>query len=508
MVLGSWRPDLLLFLPGVAAAFGSEGAKRFWKRLIGLGAKSRLNLAGLLLLATAVLNGAVIQLRNQHELHAELRYHPFMAIYYNVKAEKSVRALPRPTMTERMRARELLPGRRFYAADPALAEFPLWQTQVSRRDDAADEAAETGRRLSAFIRAEAEKNGPWNVVVMFSESLRAHEVEVFGDPVADYAGLTPQLGRLAADGITFSEAISGGLRTHYGQMLGMCSLYGVDDFGLLNRAPMTNAVCLPDVFADKSYDTFFFYGGDNHFDNQADFYTYHKMAHVFGEQHFPEGTAKGGWGFSDHAVFDFALAHLNAARPPFFAVVLSLTNHIPQKIPPDVPAGLLRTDVKLRQQTMQYVDWAIGDFRGKLDRQFPHTIFVFLADHGIFWDNEAPSMAKPSFEYLRRVARIPFVISIPGMPPELRGKKIGKLASNADVAPTLLSLLGWQNRSQQFMGQDAFTREGPVFIDWQQTLLRVDDEGAAGRTVHVVPEDLEAVLGGLTRFNLLAPPPR
>jgi phosphoglycerol transferase MdoB-like AlkP superfamily enzyme len=510
MVLESWRSLFLLLAPIALVFVLRDLSRNWWKRIQETRGKIWWRLIGGCVVGAVVCNAGVIALRHHKNVHAELRYNALTALYYNIKEQQNIKSLPMPSIEKRLQVRRMLSGRRAFAEGDSYEGFPLWQTHVSSNeslpnDGLAKDVANIGKRFAEFIHAEAVKKGPWNVVVVLSESLRANEIQLFGSPDPLIQGLTPELTKLAEKGVTFTEVISGGLRTHYGQMTSQCSLYGAGDFGLLNQAPMTNTVCASDVFSEKGYGTHFFYGGDNHFDNQGDFYTYHKTAHIYGEQDFPKETPKGGWGYSDHALFDFTVAHLSAEIAPFYAVVLTLTNHIPQKMPSDVPPRLLRQDMPLRYQMLQYVDWSTGEFYKALEKQFPHTIFVFLADHGIFW-NEAPSMNKPDFDLLRKVARIPFLIVAPGMPKEIRGKKIDTIASNVDLMPTLFSLLGWENRPQQFMGQNMFTREGPVFIDWQQTLLKIEKkEGKNCCEVRVMPPEMEMILGGLIRFNLLAP---
>ena len=74
-----------------------------------------------------------------------------------------------------------------------------------------------------------------------------------GDKGAEGA-LTPNLTRLAGTGVRFTNAMSSGLRTHFGQTGALCGLYGADDATLMQDAPMSRARCLSDVFAAKQYE--------------------------------------------------------------------------------------------------------------------------------------------------------------------------------------------------------------------------------------------------------------
>ena len=88
---------------------------------------------------------------------------------------------------------------------------------------------------------------------------------------------------------------------------------------------------------------------------------------------------------------------------------------------------------------------------------------------------------------------------------ELRGLVIDDLTSNVDVAPTLMSMLRWTALKQQFMGQDAFSRTGPVYIDWRDARLSLSTKGD-GLAIGEVSQTVKDIFGAATRYDLLAPP--
>jgi hypothetical protein len=112
----------------------------------------------------------------------------------------------------------------------------------------------------------------------------------------------------------------------------------------------------------------------------------------------------------------------------------------------------------------------------------------------------------PAAEILWRTARIPFLLVVPGIPPALKGQSVPLLGSNADVPPTLLTVLGWEHEPQQFMGMDLFSREGPVYLDFQNSLLEVNKAPEGPVVVRQVAPELEDLLGAAARFDRLAPP--
>ena len=90
-----------------------------------------------------------------------------------------------------------------------------------------------------------------------------------------------------------------------------------------------------DVFKAHNYATNFFYPSSNSFDNQDTFYFSHAIDKVYSYQDFPPNSAKGGWGFSDHALFKLAFKNTVFSKIPSFSVVLTLTNHSPYGVPND-----------------------------------------------------------------------------------------------------------------------------------------------------------------------------
>ena len=84
---------------------------------------------------------------------------------------------------------------------------------------------------------------------------------------------------------------------------------------------------------------------------------------------------------------------------------------------------------------MAYTDYVIGEFidHNKTKTWFNNTIFVFISDHGI---NEYKEMYEDP-----RNAHIPFIIYAPNM--ITNPIIITEIASQVDVVPTLLHLIGY-----------------------------------------------------------------
>lgn len=123
---------------------------------------------------------------------------------------------------------------------------------------------------------------------------------------------------------------------------------------------------------------------------------------------------------------------------------MTTSNHRPFTYPEgriDIPSG------KGRDGAVKYTDWAIGRFIDEASRKpwFGQTLFVFVADH--------TSHGRGRSDLPPENYRIPMVIYAPGVVP---ARHVDSVASQIDVAPTVLGLLNLPYTSR-FFGQDILT---------------------------------------------------
>jgi phosphoglycerol transferase MdoB-like AlkP superfamily enzyme len=128
-------------------------------------------------------------------------------------------------------------------------------------------------------------------------------------------------------------------------------------------------------------------------------------------------------------------------QQPFFVHVMTTSNHRPYTYPDgriDIASGTGRDGA------VKYSDYAIGEFLHQARQRpwFAETVFVIVADH------QAGSAGKRTLPVERY--HIPLWIYAPAhLPPQV----INSLASQIDLAPTLLGLLNMSYRSC-FFGQN------------------------------------------------------
>jgi len=313
-----------------------------------------------------------------------------------------------------------------------------------------------------------------NVVLVSEESLGAEFLGIFGNT----RGLTPRLDALSREGLLFTNVYATGNRTVRGLEALSLAIPPTPGESIVKRPGAEGLFTLGSVFENRGYETLFVYGGYGYFDNmnayfEANAYRAVDRTMIPKERIHHENI----WGVADEDLFDFALEQLDrahAAGTPFFAHVMTTSNHRPYTYPAgriDIPSG------SGRDGAVKYSDWAIGHFidEAKKHPWFDDTLFVLTADHGA---NARGTLDIPVAQY-----RIPVLFYAPK---HIAPRRVERLMSQIDVAPTLLGRLHFSYRTK-FFGHDLFTTppsEDRAFVANYQTLGYLRD----GRLVTLMPQ--------------------
>jgi phosphoglycerol transferase MdoB-like AlkP superfamily enzyme len=315
---------------------------------------------------------------------------------------------------------------------------------------------------------------PLNVVLVSIESMGAEFLGVFGNA----RGLTPNLDRLSAESLSFTNVFSTGNRTVRGLEALSLSIPPTPGESIVKRPGAQHLFSLGSVFEDRGYESLFLYGGYGYFDNMNaffganDYQTVDRTAIPKESIHFENI-----WGVADEHLFDLTLQQLDARHASgkrFFAHVMTTSNHRPYTY----PAG--RIDIASgsgRDGAVKYSDYALGRFIEAARRRpwFENTLFVLTADHGA---NARGTLDIPVEQY-----RIPLLFYAPK---HIAPARVERLMSQIDIPPTILGQLRFGYRTK-FFGRDMLrTKPGEerAFVATYQTLgyLR------GGRLVTLAPQ--------------------
>lgn len=280
-----------------------------------------------------------------------------------------------------------------------------------------------------------------NVVVVMMESMSAEYMATFGNT----DNLTPNLDRLAGEGMLFTHLYAAGTRTVRGLEALSAALPPLPGKSVVRWPNITNLNTLGATLAARGWAPHFLYGGYGMFDNMNGFFGAQGYK-VTDRTNFQDGLVKfeNIWGVADEHLFDQVLIDMDkdaAAGKPFYAHIMTASNHIPFTYPDgriDIPSPGKRAG------GVKYADYTVGRFieMAKEKPWFDNTIFLFVADHC------ASSSGKAKIPVHRY--HIPAIVYAPKL---IKPQRIDIQSSQIDLVPTLLAMLGLEG-DDHFIGRN------------------------------------------------------
>ncbi len=295
-----------------------------------------------------------------------------------------------------------------------------------------------------------------NVVFIQCESLAAFKTSPFGNPLDP----TPTLARLSREGIFFDRFYVVMENTSRSMF---ATLFGTPDVSSVQNA--TRNPLLVDQHTLLSYLTdyrkHYFLGGSANW-AQIRAALHHNLPdlvlHEEGSYKSPKVDV---WGICDQDLLSEANETLARERQPFFAYVQTSGNHPPYTIPSHIKnfqrvepsaaelkaAGFVSSD---EFNALRLMDHALDEFFRSASREsyYKDTLFVLWGDHGIPRGSNDPRFGDLTLA----IHNVPFIIYAPGL---LKPERRHTIASQVDILPTLLSLLGRETETQT-LGRDLF----------------------------------------------------
>ena len=302
-----------------------------------------------------------------------------------------------------------------------------------------------------------------NVIVVLMESMSADKTCL--GPAGAAASLTPCLDSLMERSLTCTNAWSAGIHTYngiYSTLYGQPALLARHS---MRQTPLPRVYGLPQALSEAGYSTTFFVAHEADFDNLLGFMTLNGMQRVVEKKDYPEEEYVNTWGPPDHVLFDHVLEHCDsmAAKGPFFAGVMTISDHGPYVIPKGIDHRFKHKEID--KQVVEYADWAIGRFMRMAAQKpwFGKTLFVFVADHGAAMDK--------SYDMPLSYNHVPLLF-FGGMTPAFSQGIVAQI----DIAPTILGWLGLDG-ADRMLGLDAtrYSRQMAYFCA-DDKIGVVDDE--------------------------------
>ncbi|MCO6495757.1 MAG: sulfatase-like hydrolase/transferase [Bacteroidetes bacterium] len=278
--------------------------------------------------------------------------------------------------------------------------------------------------IAHYVEYNKSENKP-NVILVIMESMSAAYMHFGGNTL----GLTPNLDSLSRIGIMHTNMYSAGIHTNNGVFSTLYGFPAIKRTRPMGTVPLRRYSGIPFTLKQNGYATLFFTTHDKSFDNLGSFLPFNSFDKVFSQADYDNSALIGPFGVPDDYLFRFATKELSSEKAPFFATILTSSNHDPYIIP-EAFMGKYK-DKSL--DAVHYADWAIGQFMEECRKApwFENTIFLFIADHGL---NIGQSISGFSLNY----QHIPFIVY---QPFRTIHKEVGTFMQQIDVFPYLMSLL-------------------------------------------------------------------
>jgi phosphoglycerol transferase MdoB-like AlkP superfamily enzyme len=240
--------------------------------------------------------------------------------------------------------------------------------------------------------------------------------------------ITPNLDRLAKEGILFTNCYANSFRTDRGLVSINTGWLGYPTASLMKIPEKCEK--LPGIakkLKEVGYHTEFWYGGDINFTNMGGFMLQNGYEKTYSDKDFARKERSTDWGVPDGPLFDKVLESIKGMKSPFFSSIMTLSSHEPWEVP------YKRLDNKV-ENSFAYTDDCIGRFVEGLKAcgKWNNTLLIIVSDHG------AVGQEGKNFSSID-VMHIPLLMTGGAI---RQAREIGTIMNQSDIPATLFGQFG------------------------------------------------------------------
>ena len=263
-----------------------------------------------------------------------------------------------------------------------------------------------------------------NIIVILLESCGGQFTEISGR-----TDITPNLNRLAHEGIYFTNCYANSWRTDRGTL---CTWSGYPSFPTMSVMKMpSKSRSLPNIARtlqqERGYSTHYLYGGDINFTNMRSYLVAGGFSDLtWKDDYTKEEQTSAKWGVRDDITFQTLTELTRTMRQPFLIGYSTLSSHVPW----DVPIHHFDDEVL---NAFYYLDQCVGNFIQQLRQSdlWDNTLVIMLPDHGIVYadlDESNPLLNHIPMLWVGGAVKQP--------------RRIEQVCNQTDLPATLLGQLG------------------------------------------------------------------
>ncbi len=276
--------------------------------------------------------------------------------------------------------------------------------------------------------------GPWNFILIQLETFRAKDMQLLNP--GDYIPPTPFLDKFASEpnSAYWGRFYCNGLPTVYAFMAMHTGIYPHSSRRVATAFPRLDIDGIPAVLRRHGYHAVFVTGSDPDWDGQR-----HWCNRWYDKVIFDPGTKE-----MDRDVFRQASEYLKErtwGKKPFFATVVSISNHLPFRSPEphlDITDG--ETIFDRLHNGMHYTDDVVREFIESIRSEpwFEKTIVIITGDHAYDLGDRGEMVGHSNLRH--ESTWVPLIMS--GAHPKLPRGRQSIVASHVDIPPTVMELAG------------------------------------------------------------------
>ncbi|MQS98000.1 LTA synthase family protein [Companilactobacillus halodurans] len=308
-----------------------------------------------------------------------------------------------------------------------------------------------------------------NVFIIHLESLQQFMI----DYKWDGQEVTPNLNKIyhENDTLSFDNFFNqvGQGKTADAELMLENSLFGLSEGSAMVTDGTSNTFqAAPAILDQDGYTTASFHGDVPSFWNRDNTYKSWGYDYFFSSNYFKQKKDYNvGYGMKDKIFLKDSAKYIEQLPQPFYAKLITVTNHYPYTLDKKnqsiskTKTGDSTVDGYV--QTAHYLDQSIGEFMNWLKETGleKNSMVVLYGDHYGISNNHNKAMAKltgiKGFNDFNdaQYQRVPFMIHMDG----LKGGINHTYGGEIDVLPTLLNLLGIDNKNMIQFGSDLLSSE-------------------------------------------------
>ncbi len=279
-------------------------------------------------------------------------------------------------------------------------------------------------------------------------------LESFSDSIMHISGATPNLNKLAQEGLYFNNFYANSTRTDRALAAILSGVPAQPTMTILDVPRISNNLpSLASSLLKQGYATHFFYGGDTNYSNMKSYLMATGFENVTNEENFSSKELICKWGAPDEYVYQRLMKDIKeteTGKKKWFKAILTESSHEPFDVP--YKSNIPNIAASDELNAFAYSDKCLGDFIEELKKLpcWENTLVAIVPDHLGAYPTEIDNYKQWRYH-------IPFIILNADAEADT-----DVTASQIDIPATLLSLLGCEHKDFLF-SKDMLDSDAPHF---------------------------------------------